>query len=69
MNEMNHDRLRQALDRLLDGQQEAIEVVRGTLEGSSQASAEDALVELQDILEGASEDVRAVLGTDEAGEA
>jgi hypothetical protein len=69
MNEMNHDRLRQALERLLDGQQEAIEVVRGTLEGSSQASAEDALVELQDILEGASEDVRAVLGTDEAGEA
>ncbi len=69
MNEMNHDRLRQALERLLDGQQEAIEVVRGTLEGSSQASAEDALVELQDILEGASEDVRAVLGTDEAGKA
>jgi hypothetical protein len=69
MNEMNHDRLRQALERLLDGQQEALEVVRGTLEGSSQASAEDALVELQDILEGASEDVRAVLGTDEAGKA
>jgi hypothetical protein len=51
----------------MDGHQEALEVVREALEGYSHASAEDALVDLQNILEGASEDVRAVLGTDEAG--
>jgi hypothetical protein len=51
----------------MDGQQEALEVVREALEGYSHASAEDALVDLQDILEGVSEDVRAVLGTGEGG--
>jgi len=61
------EQLRRALERLMDGHQEALEVVREALEGYSHGSAEDALVDLHDILEGASEDVRALLGTDEGG--
>ena len=52
-----NDRQRQAVEHLLDGQREALEAVRRALEGSN-APTEDMLVDLLDILEGASQDAR-----------
>jgi hypothetical protein len=49
------ERLRRAVERLMDGQREALEVLRQTLD--SQAPAEDALGDL--------EDARAILGVEE----
>jgi hypothetical protein len=56
--------LRRALGRLVDGQREALEVIRRALGGES--PAEEALVDLEDILQGALDDARAglVLGTE-----
>jgi hypothetical protein len=65
--------LRQAVARLMDAQEEASDVARRGLElrrggfddeGSSDASAhlEETLVDVLDILEGASSDVRVILG-------
>jgi hypothetical protein len=59
------ERLRLAVERLLDGQREALEVLRRTLDG--EAPAEEALEDLEDILQGALEDARAILGTEEEG--
>jgi len=56
------------LGRLVDGQREALEVVRRTLDG--EAPAEEALVDLvdlEDILQGALEDARAALGMEDEG--
>jgi len=61
------ERLRQALRRLFEGQQEALEVLRQALE--EEAPTEEALGDLEDILEGSLEDARAILGMDEGGEA
>ena len=61
------ERLRQAVGRLVDGQREALEVLRQTLDAEG-APAEDALGDLEDILEGALEDARAILGTDDEDE-
>jgi hypothetical protein len=65
MNETNNDQLRRGLQRLMDGQREALEVLRQALEG--EMPTEDALRDLEDILEGASDDTRAILGIDEGG--
>ena len=65
---MENDRLERAVERLLDGQREALEAVRRALDGPD-APTEDMLADLLDILEGASQDARAILGTDERGEA
>jgi HPt (histidine-containing phosphotransfer) domain-containing protein len=65
MSEGEPDRLRRALGRLLDGQREALEVLRRALDG--EPPAEDALGDLEDILEGALEDARAILGGEEGG--
>jgi len=67
MSEEELERLRRAVRRLLDGQQEALEVLRQALE--EDAPAEDALGDLEDILEGALEDAHAILGIDEGNEA
>jgi hypothetical protein len=55
--------LRRAVERLMDGQREALEVTRSALD--SRAPAEDALADLEDILEGSLEDARAMLGMEE----
>jgi hypothetical protein len=59
--------LRRAVERLMDGQREALEVIRRALEGEA-PPAEDALGDLEDILEGALQvpwRTRAVLGIEE----
>ena len=63
MNETEQQRLRRALGRLVDGQREALEVTRRALDG--EAPAEDALEDLEDILQGALEDARALLGMED----
>ena len=55
------------MGRLVDGQREALEVVRRALDG--EAPAEDALGDLEDILQGALDDARAILGVEEGDEA
>lgn len=49
----------------MDGQREALEVLRQTLDDDVPTG--DALGDLEDILVGASEDARAILGIDEGG--
>jgi hypothetical protein len=61
------ERLRQAVRRLFEGQQEALEVLRQALEDDT--SMEEALGGLEDIMEGSLEDARAILGMDERDEA
>jgi hypothetical protein len=63
VNGTEQQRLRQALGRLMDGQREALEVLRHSLDG--EAPAENALADLEDILEGSLEDARALLGMEE----
>jgi hypothetical protein len=60
-------RLRRAVGRLLDGQREALEVLRQALEDDT--PTEEALGDLEDILEGSLEDARALLGMDEGDKA
>lgn len=73
MSEQESKRLRRAVNRLMEAQEDASGAVRRALgrreeeadyEGSSDASAylEEALVDVLDILEGASSDVRDLLG-------
>ena len=59
-------RLQRAVERLMDGQREALEVLRRALDGG--APAEDALGDLEDVLQGALDDARDVLGTEEEGD-
>ncbi len=63
MNETENERLRGAVERLMDGQREALEVLRQALDDD--VPTEDTLGDLEDILVGASEDVRTILGIDE----
>jgi hypothetical protein len=49
------------------GQREALEVLRQALDGEAPAPTEDALVDLEDILQGALEDTRAILGIEILG--
>ena len=51
--------MRRAVERLVDGQREALEVLRRALDG--EAPAEEALQELEDVLQGALDDARAIL--------
>ena len=66
MNETEQQRLRRAVERLLDGQREALEVTRRALD--SRAPAEGSLEDLEDILEGSLEDARAMLGMEDEDE-
>ena len=54
------------MERLMDGQREALEVLRRALDGG--APAEEALEDLEDILQGALEDARAILGMEDEDE-
>lgn len=78
MSEQELERLRRAMARLADAHQEALEVTRDALgigeEWEDEAPPEDAesletaLVDVRDILEGASDDARSILGgADERG--
>lgn len=68
MSEAEDFRLRRAVRRLMEGQREALDIVRGVLEGGEDARTDDALADLQDVLEGTLEDVRADLGIEEVDE-
>jgi HPt (histidine-containing phosphotransfer) domain-containing protein len=54
------DRLRRALERLMDGQREALGVIDREVE-DQESSAQETLAEVQDILSGALEDARTIL--------
>jgi hypothetical protein len=56
MSEGELDRLRRAVERLMAGQREALEVE------DQESSAQETLAEVQDILSGAYEDARTILG-------
>jgi hypothetical protein len=65
VNGTESERLRRAVERLMDGQREALEVLRRALDG--EVPAEGALVDLEDILQGALDDARSILGTEDEG--
>ncbi len=69
MSEAEEARLKRAVERLMDGQREALEIARGALEAGPGAHTDDALADLQDVLEGTLEDARADLGIEEGDEA
>jgi hypothetical protein len=60
-------RLQRALERLMAGHREALGVIDLEVEGQ-ESSAQETLAEVQDILSGALEDARAILGTEEEGD-
>ena len=55
------ERLRRALERLMNGQREALGVIDQEVE-DQESSAQETLAEVQDILSGAYEDARTILG-------
>jgi hypothetical protein len=57
-------RLQRALERLMAGHREALGVIDQEVE-DQESSAEEALAEVQDILSGAYEDARTILGGEE----
>jgi hypothetical protein len=69
MNAADDARLRRAVGRLMDGQREALEIVRAALEAGDEARTDEALADLEDVLEGTLEDARAHLGIEEGGAA
>ena len=66
MSEEEPDRLRRALRRLMDGHREALGVIDQEVE-DQESSAQETLAEVQDILSGAYEDARSILGGEEGG--
>lgn len=60
--------LKRAVERMMDGQQEALAIVRGALEAGDEARTDEALADLQDVLQGTLEDARADLGLEEGDE-
>ena len=65
--ELELERLRRAVERLMSGQQEALEAIRQALEGSKTLTEEtlvNTLVNLGNILQNASEDARSSLEPD-----
>ena len=66
MSEVELLRLRRALERLMDGHREALEVIDQEVE-DQESSAQETLAEVQDILSGAQEDARSILGGEEGG--
>jgi hypothetical protein len=69
MNPADDARLRRAVGRLMDGQREALEIVRAALEAGDEARMDEALADLEDVLQGTLDDARAALGVVEGGEA
>ncbi len=77
MSEPEVERLRTAVSRLMDAQEEALDTVRQALDrsgeglGTAETIVDDlraALVDVLDILDGASADVQPLLGSDEEGD-
>jgi hypothetical protein len=64
MSEGELERLRRALERLMSGQQEALGIIDREVE-DQESSAQETLAEVQDILSGAYEDARTILGGEE----
>jgi hypothetical protein len=64
MSEGELDRLRRAVKRLMDGHREALGVIDQEVE-DQQSSAQETLAEVQDILSGAYDDARTILGGEE----
>jgi hypothetical protein len=64
MNEGECDRLRRVVERLMIGQREALGVIDQEVE-DQESSAQETLAEVQDILSGAYEDARTILGGEE----
>jgi hypothetical protein len=64
MSEGELDRLRRAVERLMAGQREALGVIDQEVE-DRESSAQETLAEVQDILSGASDDARTILGGEE----
>ena len=60
MSEVEPERLRRALRRLMDGHREALGVIDQEVE-DQESSAQETLAEVQDILSGAYEDARSIL--------
>ena len=66
MSEGELERLRRALKRLMDGQREALEAIEQAFEQSEEGfEQETTLVDVRDILSGAHEDARTILGGEE----
>jgi HPt (histidine-containing phosphotransfer) domain-containing protein len=66
MSEGELDRLQRAVERLMAGQREALGVIEQQIE-EQETFAQETLAEVQDILSGAYEDARTILGIDEGG--
>jgi Xaa-Pro aminopeptidase len=64
MSEGELERLRRALERLMAGHREALEVIDQEVE-DRESSAQETLAEVQDILSGAYDDARTILGGEE----
>ena len=64
MSEGELDRLRRALERLMARHREALGVIDQEVE-DRESSAQETLAEVQDILAGAYEDARTILGREE----
>ncbi len=60
------DRRQRAVERLMAGQREALGVIEQQIE-EQETFAQETLAEVQDILSGAYEDARTILGIDEGG--
>jgi hypothetical protein len=67
VSEAEHERLGRAVQRLMNGQKEALEVIAQALEGS-EGIEQDKLVDVQEILEGAYEDAQNILDDSEGSE-
>src|SRR5215218_8219107 len=64
MSEGELDRLRRVVERLMAGHREALGVIDQEVE-DQESSAQETLAEVQDILSGAYEDARTILGGEE----
>jgi hypothetical protein len=64
MSEGELDRLRRVVERLMAGHREALGVIDQEVE-DQESSAQETLAEVQDILSGAHEDARTILGGEE----
>jgi hypothetical protein len=67
VSEAELERLGRAVQRLMNGQKEALEVIAQALE-ESEGIEQDKLVDVQDILEGAYEDAQNILDDSEGSE-
>ena len=66
MSEGELDRLQRVVERLMAGQREALGVIEQQVE-EQETFAQETLAEVQDILSGAYDDARTILGIDEGG--